>query len=257
MSKFSMQCKELMVQEISRRLNDSDTLIVTNYKGLSAKDMNELRKELRNISGEYVVVKDSVTKRALAESPNSSILEFIEGEVGIAIDKKEEPTYISKVLVKFSKVHEVLKIRGGIIDGGIVSKDVIQELAALPSREVLLGKLANVVNAPLQGLASSLHQIIAKLVYVLGALKDKKPAKREPPKEEPKAEAKPEAKPEIKVEPKPEAKPETKEDTEKKEEEKKAPQPEAKETDKKPEVKPETQDKGTREQKPDTQNKEE
>jgi len=241
MSKFSMQCKELMVQEISRRLNDSDTLIVTNYKGLSAKDMNELRKELRNISGEYVVVKDSVTKRALAESPNSSILEFIEGEVGIAIDKKEEPTYISKVLVKFSKAHEVLKIRGGIIDGGIVSKDVIQELAALPSREVLLGKLANVVNAPLQGLASSLHQIIAKLVYVLGALKDKKPAKREPPKEEPKAEAKPE----------------TKEDTEKKEEEKKAPQPEAKETDKKPEVKPETQDKGTREQKPDTQNKEE
>jgi len=56
MAKFSMTCKESMVKEISKRLSEKDTFIITNYRGLRAKDMNELRKELRKISGEYFVV---------------------------------------------------------------------------------------------------------------------------------------------------------------------------------------------------------
>ncbi len=174
MAKVAMDCKKLMVKEIADRLNDAGMLIVTNYKGLTSQALNKLRRELRNNSSEYLVIKDSMAKRALAEGPNKTITEFVEGEVGIAIDKKEGSIYITKILTKFAKGNEFLKIRGGIMDGSLISKEDIAALAALPSREVLLGKLANVLNAPIQGLASVLHGILSKIVYALSAVKDKK-----------------------------------------------------------------------------------
>ena len=250
MTKVAMDCKELMVKEISESLK-SDTLIVTNYKGLSAQDLNELRRELRNISGKYLVVKDSMIKRAIGEDPSKGIATLIEGAVGIAIDRKEEPSYISKILVKFAKDHEFLKICGGIMNGELITKDDIKELASLPSREAMLGKLANVLNAPIQGLAVSLNAIICKFLYALNAVKDKKPKEEvkaeEPKKEEvkpqeevkkeevlseqkeetPQVEAVEEPKLEAKEEIKPEnVKPENKEDLQPKEDKKEEPQAE-------------------------------
>ena len=190
MAKLSMECKKIVVDEIANRLNQADTLIVTNYKGLSAKDLNELRKELKGISSEYLVVKDSMAKKALAENPNSNkVAELVEGEVGIAIDKKPEAIYISKVLMKFSKDHQFLKIIGGFMGGKAISKDDIKVLSMLPSKEALLGQLANVLNAPIQGLAASLNAVICKILYALNAVKDEK--EKEPgakAKEEPQAE---------------------------------------------------------------------
>jgi len=174
MAKLSIDCKKLMVEEISGRLKKRDTLIVTNYRGLSAQDLNQLRKELRDISGEYLVIKDSMIKRAIADGPNSTISQFIQGEVGLAMDSEQDPSQISKVLIRFSKTHEVLKVLGGMVKGDLISKEDIKILATLPSREALLGRLANVLNAPIQGLAGALHGILSKLVYALDAVKKKK-----------------------------------------------------------------------------------
>lgn len=215
MAKLSMECKKIVVEEITDRLNQADTLIVTNYKGLSAQDLNELRRELRGVSGEYVVVKDSMVKRALSKNQNEGIKEFIEGEVGVALDKKSDATHLSKVLVKFSKGHESLEIRGGLTSGELLSKEDIKILASLPSRETLLGILANVLNAPIQGLAGALNAIICKAVYALNAVKDKKeaeapaPVAADTPKEEAKEVASSPEEPEEKKE---EVKPEVKED---------------------------------------------
>ncbi|MBU1146964.1 MAG: 50S ribosomal protein L10 [Candidatus Omnitrophica bacterium] len=219
MAKLSMECKKMMVEEISSRLNDSDTMIVTNYKGLSAQALNELRRELRGVSGEYVVVKDSMLKRALASEHSKKIVELVEGEVGIAVDRKGDASYILKVLVKFAKDHKIMQIRGGIVNGGSVSTDDIKQLASLPSREVLLAKLANVLNAPIQGLAGALNAIICKLAYVLNAVKDKKgqgtsdkgQGEVEEKTEEKKEEVQPEKKEETQPEKKEESGPENKE----------------------------------------------
>lgn len=188
MAKLSIECKKLMVKEISERINNADTLIVTNYKGLNTQELNELRRDVRNISAEYLVVKDSLLKKALQESSNNAVTGFIEGEVGVAVARKKDPSYISKLLVKFSKDHEVLKIRGGIINGAVLSKDDISRLAALPGREVLLGKLANVLNAPIQNLAGVLHGILSKLVYALDAVKNKRQGTRDKGQETEKSE---------------------------------------------------------------------
>ncbi len=215
MAKLSMECKKIVVEEITDRLKQADSLIVTNYKGLTAHDLNELRRELRGASGDYVIVKDSMVKRAFTENRNDKISEFIEGEVGIALDKKTDAAHLSKVLVKFSKDHTALKIRGGLMSGELLSKEDIKVLASLPSRETLLGTLANVLNAPIQGLAGALNAIICKFLYALNAVKDKKesdapaPVAADKPKEEAKEVASAPEKPEEKKE---ETKPEAKED---------------------------------------------
>lgn len=200
MTKLSIECKKLMVKEISERLNNVETLIVTSYKGLSSQDLNNLRKELREVFGEYIVVKDSMAKKAILEGSNKTVADLIEGEVGIAIDTKEDPAQISKVLTKFSKESEALKIRGGIMNGKLLSVQDIKTLAMLPSREALLGILANVLNAPIQGLAGVLNAIICKVLYALNAVKDKKEKEPKPKAAEPKPEAKPEEKAEVKEE---------------------------------------------------------
>ena len=87
MAKVALETKKSMVKEITSRLNSAEAFIVTSYKGLNAQDINELRKELRRVAGEYLVVKDSMAKRALKEGNNEKIIEFI-NEIRILILKK-------------------------------------------------------------------------------------------------------------------------------------------------------------------------
>ncbi|OIO32675.1 MAG: 50S ribosomal protein L10 [Candidatus Omnitrophica bacterium CG1_02_40_15] len=173
MAKVALETKKSMVKEITSRLNSAETLIVTRYKGLSVHDINELRKELKRIAGEYLVVKNSMAKIALKDRVNNRIAEFIQGEVGIIVYQKDI-SVISKALVKFLKDHEPLKICGGFSSGEILSNKDIIAIASLPFREVLLAELANVLNSPIQGLAGSLNGIICKLLYALKGIKDKK-----------------------------------------------------------------------------------
>ncbi len=173
MAKMALETKKLMVKEIASRIGSAETLIVTNYKGLSAQDINELRKELRRVSGEYLVVKDSMVRRALKDGANARIAEYIKGEVGKAV-YKDDLSMISRMLVKFSKDHEPLKIFGGFANGELLTNQDIVAIASLPSREALLSKLANILNSPIQGLAFSLNGIICKLAYALNAIKEKK-----------------------------------------------------------------------------------
>ncbi len=174
MAKLSIECKKLMTEELAATLKKARLLVVTNYKGLSSQDLNELRKALRDAEAGYLVVKTSMAKRALTETSQKKILDMMSGEVGIAFDEREDPSFISKTLMKFAKDHEVLKICGGTVGEDVLTEEDIKSIAALPSREVLLGKLANVLNAPMQGLAGALNQILSKIVYALNAVKEKK-----------------------------------------------------------------------------------
>jgi len=173
MAKVALETKKLMIKEITSRLSGAETLIVTRYKGLSAQDINKLRKELKRLSAEYMVVKDSMAKKALKDGNSNRISEYIQGEVGIVVHNKDLSD-ISKALVKFAKDHEPLKICGGFAGGELLSDQDIAAIAALPSREVLLAKLANILNSPVQGLAVCLNGIICKLLYALNAVKEKK-----------------------------------------------------------------------------------
>ena len=166
------ECKDYMVKDLQVKFLKDKNIFITSYIGLSAEDLNQLRLMLRKISSQYLVVKNSITKRALRESEMDELAEFIKGSVGLAFGG-EEPISAIKALVNFAKSHEKLDIRTGCLNGEILDKGRITELSALPSRKELLFKLTCLMNSPITGFVNVLAGTLRSFVYVIQAYKEK------------------------------------------------------------------------------------
>jgi large subunit ribosomal protein L10 len=149
----------------------------TSVTGLKVADVSELRRSLQNKSGRAVVVKNSLAKRVLKERGfNGNVEKLFQDSVLVTFGNKN-PQDISKAFVDFLKGHEKLVLRGAILDGKVVEASVIKELAKLPSREVLLGRLVCGINAPISGLVLTLGAVVRSLVVVLNQVAEKKEKK--------------------------------------------------------------------------------
>ena len=166
------ECKDYMVQDVARCFQADRNLFITSFWGLSAEDMNQLRKALKNVSSRYLVVKNSITKRALESIKMDELTKHITDGVGIAFGGKD-PLATAKALVTFAKTHEKLQIKSGYLDGEIIDKQKIKQISALPSREALLARLAWVINSPVSGFVNVLAAAIRSFVYVIKAYKEK------------------------------------------------------------------------------------
>lgn len=160
--------KEKIVADIEERFKQTKNVFVTEFQGLNVSDMGELRSQLHNAKSEYKVLKNSLTSIALKKLGHDDLAQFFEGPIGVVFEKGD-PATTCKVLVKFAKDHEKFKLKSGLLYGKIVDIEQIKNIAKLPSRQVLLGRLAavlaapitnfaRVLNAPLQGLVNSLNQ---------------------------------------------------------------------------------------------------
>lgn len=153
--------KKQIVEEIRERLEKSKSTIITEYKGLSVAEINELRKQLREAGVDYAVLKNTLTRRA-ADQANLSVLnEHLVGPTAIAFSN-EDVIAPAKVLHNFSKEHGDLKIKGGVIEGDVVSLEEIKALADLPSREGLISMLLSVLQAPLRNFALAVQAVAEK-----------------------------------------------------------------------------------------------
>lgn len=161
--------KELMVGELVKDLKKAAPLFVTDFRGLSAIDMDELRRKLGKASSNYMVVKNRIARLALEGSNLSKVTDLIDGPVGFAFGE-EAPEVISKILVSFAKDHEHLKIRGAVCGGELWPGTYIKEIAALPSREVLLQILVWGMAQPLSGLGGVLAQVLRGLICVVNGI---------------------------------------------------------------------------------------
>ena len=169
--------REQMINEISQKISDIDYFFVTDYMGLDANELNELRKKLYNAKTNYLVLKNTMGMRALKKSKIKSLSEFITGPSSIAYTN-EDPVATSKVLVDFAKDHEALKIRGGLLKDKILDSAKIEELAALPPKEVLLAQVIGAINAPLSGLVTVLSGVTRGFVTVLNRIVEQKEEKK-------------------------------------------------------------------------------
>lgn len=157
----ALEAKKKIVEEIRERLENSKSTIITEYKGLTVAEMNELRKQLRENGVEYSVLKNTLTRRA-ADQANLSVLnEHLVGPTAIAFSQ-EDVVAPAKVLHNFSKEHEHLKIKGGVIEGDVVSLEEIKALADLPSREGLISMLLSVLQAPIRNFALAVQAVSEK-----------------------------------------------------------------------------------------------
>ena len=164
--------KEREVALLEEIFRESKALVFTNFHGLNAQEMVELRRLFRENNLRYRVVKNTLARLA-AQRVGLKLDEFLVGPTGICFGDTD-PTLPCKLSVEAAKKFKAYKIKGGLIEGELVGPDKVEYLAKLPSREELLTKLAYLLNAPLQQLVRDLKGIITKLVIALDEVRKKK-----------------------------------------------------------------------------------
>lgn len=165
--------KERIVAEIKQELETSDSVIVTDYKGLDVETITNLRSNIKKVGGRYRVIKNTLLRRAIKDTDAASIDPLLVGPTAIAT-MKGDVVSLAKALVEFSEDNENLKLKGGILAGRPISPDDIKNIASLPGREVLIGRMMGTLNAPMAGLVGVLIALIQRFVFVLRAIEQKK-----------------------------------------------------------------------------------
>jgi large subunit ribosomal protein L10 len=164
------QDKERIVSELAERLKSSPNLLVADYRGLTMPEIDELRSKLLESGARFSVVKNTLTKRAAEEAGIQQLLDLIDGPTAIAfIDAEGDPAAAAKILNDTARAHDVLVIRGGLLEGDTVSDVEIKRLATLPPADVVRAQFVGTVAAPLTTIVGLFTAPLRDLVGVLEA----------------------------------------------------------------------------------------
>jgi large subunit ribosomal protein L10 len=164
------QDKERIVSELAERLKSSQNLLVADYRGLSMPEIDELRSKLLETGARFSVVKNTLTRLAAEEAGVKQLLDLIAGPTAIAfIDAEGDPAAAAKILNDTARAHDVLVIRGGLLEGDTVSDVEIKRLATLPPADVVRAQFAGAVAAPLTTIVGLFTAPLRDLVNVLDA----------------------------------------------------------------------------------------
>ena len=153
--------KEELVNALAERVKSAKVIILTDYRGINVADVTKLRADLRNVNAEYKVIKNNIVKRALDKNGESGLDELLTGPTAVLMGDEDylEP---AKIIYNFAKNNDFYKIKGGIIDGKVMTAEEIITLAKLPSKQELLSKLAGCLLANISKLAVALDQVRAQ-----------------------------------------------------------------------------------------------
>ena len=160
--------KREVVTQYGDWIQKSQALIVTDYKGLTVKDMDELRKKVREAGGEYHIVKNTLTKLAFKDAGLSIEDEHFEGSTAIGF-AFEEVSEMAKVLVDIAKETDILKVKGGFLGSDVVTAADIKALAELPPMPVMRAHMLGTIMAPANKLARILAEPGRQVASVLKA----------------------------------------------------------------------------------------
>ncbi|MDY3119125.1 MAG: 50S ribosomal protein L10 [Peptoniphilus sp.] len=168
-----LQSKINLVNEIKEKIEQSQSIVLVNNHGLTVEEVTKLRKELRENGVEYKVYKNTMLRRAFDATGNEGLDELLVGPTVVAFGI-EDAVQPAKILNDFAESNDRLEIKGGVLDGRVVSVDEVKALAKLPSREILIAQLLGGLNAPLQGLVTVLSGNMRGLAVALNRIREKK-----------------------------------------------------------------------------------
>jgi large subunit ribosomal protein L10 len=169
--------KVAVVDEVRSRLQRADAVIVTEYRGLKVKDLAALRRSIAPLGAEYRVYKNTLVRIAASDGLEG-LASLLTGPTALAFVEGDAAA-VTKTLRDFSRANPLLLIKGGLLGGSVIGAEATVALADLPSREVLLARLAGAFAAPLQSMAGLLAAVPRNFAYGLSALKDKRSAEGE------------------------------------------------------------------------------
>ena len=150
--------KKEEVSKLADKMKEAKLILLTDYRGINVEDVTTLRADLRKGNAEYKVIKNNITKRALAECKIEGLEEQLEGPTAVIMSSEDylEPL---KAIYNFSKDNDYYKIKGGVIDGKVMTTEELITLAKLPSKETLLSMLAGALLGNISKLAVALDQV--------------------------------------------------------------------------------------------------
>ena len=157
-SEKSINLKKEEVKKLADQMKDAKLILLTDYRGISVEDVTNLRKDLREKSTEYKVIKNNITRRALEECGIKELDSVLEGPTAVIMTNEDflEPT---KAIYEFTKKNDYYKIKGGVVEGKVMTAEEIITLAKLPSRQDLLSMLAGGLLANISKFAVALEQV--------------------------------------------------------------------------------------------------
>ncbi len=166
--------KEEVVARLREQFQKSSSVICVDFRGVNVEKITRFRRELREFSVEYLVVKNTLTRHAIADTAFQSLDQFLVGQTGI-IFCPDDVSQSAKVVTKFAGADDgALAVKGGVVEGAVCDAADIKKVAALPTRQELLGHLLAALQSPISGLVGALHGVISECVYTLQAIADKK-----------------------------------------------------------------------------------
>jgi large subunit ribosomal protein L10 len=184
--------KERVVEQLAERLRSAETLMVADYRGLTMPEIDELRTRLLEAGARFTVVKNTLTKLAAEQAGTTDVLQLIDGPTAIAfLEAEGDPVAVAKVLNETARAHDVLVIRGGVLEGTVVGDAEIKRLATLPPAEMLRAQLVGALSAPMATIVGVFSAPMRDVVGVLQARIDQLEAQGEAAEAEPSAEAEP------------------------------------------------------------------
>ncbi len=169
---ISRERKEELLGQYIEELRNSSGIILTEYRGMSVAQLESLRRLMRKNDATFRVVKNNLFEFALNEVGLEMIPDWKKGPVGVAFCHGEVPSTV-KAMIDFTKESPLLVFRGGLVESRPVAADKVKELAALPSREVLLGQVLGTINAPASQVVGVVASGIRQVLNVLQAYVDK------------------------------------------------------------------------------------
>lgn len=169
---LNLEQKQAVVAEVSAQLAKAQTVILAEYRSISVKDMTELRKRARG-SGVYLrVLKNTLARRAIADTPFKGLSAKMVGPLAYGISS--DPVAAAKVLQEFAKDNEKFVIKAGAMHNVVMSAKDVAALAKMPSRTELLTNLVATMQAPIAKFVRTLNEVPGKFVRTVAAVRDQK-----------------------------------------------------------------------------------
>jgi large subunit ribosomal protein L10 len=165
--------KESMVREIRDDLKKAKYMILADYRGLKAEQMTALRSQMRGGKAGLKVVKNSLLGNAARELGYEDMGKILGGPTAM-ITGDGDIKVVAKALKTYIEENKLPILKGGILDGKVITAAMVEEMASLPAREILLGMMVGTVAAPMSRLVGAMNQKLASLLYVLKAIEEKK-----------------------------------------------------------------------------------
>lgn len=170
---LTRQQKENLVQEYSEGLAKAPHVFLVDYKGVTVTQVSELRNKVREVGGQYEVVKNRLVLRAIGGEALAELSDQFQGPTAVAYCG-DDPVGLAKAVTDFAKDVPAIELKGGLVEGQSVAAEDVKEIAQLPSREALLSKLVFLLQSPITSFVRTLAALPREFVVVLEQVRQKK-----------------------------------------------------------------------------------